>query len=151
MPKRIESGPSGPTEQPPRDHMTSEIDQIIAGMRKLGEQEVRGIVDQGKMKVGIHMTKSNIIIWIGLHDLKADMRKKGLPDSTTSNINDFAWATAYTAWRTSKSVSVQDAYSEAPLYPEGAMPSRVIDPDANAVTDPLDRFKPKKHDRFDLI
>lgn len=150
MPKRLESGHKGPGERPPRDHMTSDIDQIVAGMRKLGEQEIKGITDPGSLKVGIRMTKSNVIIWIGLLDLRADLRKKGLPDSAIDDIDDFAWATAYTAWRTNKSVSVQDAYSEAPLYPRGAMPSRLIDPDATP-EDHLKKHAPKKRDRFDLI
>lgn len=160
MPKRIEPDgaieievdgePRGPREQPPRDHMTSEIDQIVAGMRKLGEQEVKGVVDQGAMKVGIHMTKSNVIIWIGLHDLKADIREKGLSENIMNSMDDFAWATAYTAWRATKSVSVQEAYQEAPMYPQGALPSQIIDPDATP-EDKLKKHAPKRRDRFDLI
>jgi hypothetical protein len=154
MPKRIDSK-GGSRERPPKDHMAGSVDQIVAGMRKLGKQEVKAISDPANMRVGIFLRKSNTIIWIGLWDLRASLRAKNLPEDVLKNIDDFAWATAYTAWETNKSASAETGnddhpFGAAPLYPHGAMPSRVIDPDAS-VDDPLKKHAPNKKDRFDLI
>jgi len=159
MPNRIQEGHGGPRgERPPRQVTVTEFGHILDNIRQFPKQNIAWVDDEPGMRIGFHLPRSNITIFISTGDILSTL-ESGAKDVFLRDRKSFVGMMAYTAWETSSHAGATSnssadttpaATKAAPniLYPPGASETQILE---SVGQDDLEKYAPTKKDRFDLL